>query len=163
MTSVVFYGAVLAYLLALVPAAVICARKRQWAMFFAGWLTFGLVWFVGAASGESRRTLGRGALVAVGAVLVLGAAYSRPGPVLGVDGGSLENSVGGRLLTGSGDCRHLSDGEWSCFRWDNQASGDISYRVHVNRLGCWHGVKAGLPWSAGRGRISGCVHLDDYF
>jgi hypothetical protein len=45
--SVVASGAVLVYLPALIPAAVICCRKRQWLMFGAGFLTFGLVWLVG--------------------------------------------------------------------------------------------------------------------
>ena len=58
MVAVLAYGFVLAYLLAVLPAAAICARKRRWAMLFAGFLTFGLVWCIGAAAGESRRTLG---------------------------------------------------------------------------------------------------------
>ena len=164
MLSVVFYGMVIVYLLALLPVAVICCRKNQWLMFAAGWLTFGLVWFVGAASGESRRTVGRVALGSVVAILVVGVAWARPAPLLGVDGGSLQASVSGHTLNGSGSCRHLSDGawQWECSRWDNRSSGDVTYRVHVNRLGCWHGVESWGPKRVGPGRISGCVHLEDY-
>jgi hypothetical protein len=164
MTSVVFYGVLFVYLLALIPAAVICCRKRQWLMFAAGWLTLGLVWFVGVASGESRRTLGYDALALIAAVLVIGAAYSHPAPVLGVDGGSLQASVSGFAPGGGGECRHLGAGgwQWECSRWDNQASGLAAYRVHVNRLGCWHGVEFGARRSTEGTRISGCVHLDDY-
>ena len=164
MLAVAIYGAVLVYLLLLLPAAVVCCRKQQWLMFAAGWLTFGLVWFVGAASGESRRTVGRVALAAVVAALLLGVAWARPGALLGVDGGSLQASVAGHGLGVSGSCRHLSEGawQWECLRWDNQSSGDVPFRVHVNRLGCWHGVEAWGAGKAGAGRISGCVHLEDY-
>ena len=162
MTEVIVFGAIVVYLLALIPAAVICCRKRQWAMFFAGWLTFGLVWCIGAASGESRRTLGRAAVAIVAAVLVVGVAYSRPAPVLGVNGASLGRSVSTRLLPGDGECRHLSAAEWSCPRWDSAASGDVIYRVHVNRMGCWHGVESDVPAKFRHDQIVGCVHLDDY-
>ncbi len=164
MASVVIYGAVLLYLATLIPAAVICCRKGQWLMFAAGWLTFGLVWYVGAASGESRRTLLRVGAAAVVAVLVLGVAWARPATLLGVDGGSLQASVLGHSLGETGKCRHLSDGawQWECLREDFESSSDVPYRVHVNRLGCWHGVESWGPERAGPGRISGCVHLEDY-
>ena len=164
MLSVIVYGAVLVYLLALPPAAVICIRKGQALMFAAGWLTLGLVWLVGAASGESRRTVGRVALGAAVAVILVGVAWTRPGAVLGVDGGSLQASVAGHGLGGSGSCRHLPEGawQWECLHRDNESSGKVPYRVHVNRLGCWHGVEDWGSGRAGPGRISGCVHLEDY-
>jgi hypothetical protein len=38
------------WLVAVIPAAVITALKEQWLLFATGFLTLGMVWFVGAAS-----------------------------------------------------------------------------------------------------------------
>jgi hypothetical protein len=164
MLSVVIYGVALVYLLALIPAAAICICKGQWLMFFAGWLTFGLVWFIGAGAGESRRRLGIAALGLTAAVLALGVFGVRPAPLMGVDGRSLQASVGSLLLTGGGECRHLADGDWQweCWRWDNQSSGSVPYQVHVNGLGCWHAVETWGDGRTGPGRIAGCLHIEDY-
>jgi hypothetical protein len=162
---VALYGIGLVYLLALVPAAVICLRKGLVAMFFAGWLTLGLVWLIGAMSGESRRILGVVALGALVAAIVLGAFGARPAPVLGMNGEALESSFGNGnyFLGGPESCGHRPDGSWRCSRWDSQFSGTVSYRVDVNGLGCWHAVRVGPPGEGSPARLSGCVHLGNYF
>jgi hypothetical protein len=161
---VALYGIGLVYLLALLPAAVICLHKGLFAMFFAGWLTLGLVWLIGAASGESRRTLGIVALVALVAALILGAFGARPAPVLGLNGEALGSSFGsGSFVGGPRSCRHHADGSWMCTRRDNQYSGTLRYRVEVNGLGCWHTVRIGPPGEGSPAPLSGCVHLGNYF
>jgi hypothetical protein len=161
--AVIVYGLVLAYLLALIPAAVLCCRKGQWGMFFAGWLTFGLVWFVGAASDESRRTLLLGAAGVLILAVVLGAFGARPAPVLGIDGSTLQRSVGGELANGrQSGCEREAGRDWKCFRYDDSASSWLGVRVHVNSMGCW---KADGPASTVReagGRDRGCIFLSDY-
>jgi hypothetical protein len=120
--EIVIYGVVLVWLIGLLPAAIVTCLKGHWAMFAAGLLTLGLVWFLGAlaaaeldstwarrryseedrarASGDARhrrpwRTLGITAAVAFVAIVVFGTFGARPAPVLGVNGGALEHSVGG--------------------------------------------------------------------
>jgi hypothetical protein len=153
----------LTYLLALIPGAVLCLHKGQFGMFFAGWLTFGLVWLIGAGSGESRRTLGIVALVALVSAVVLGVFGARPAPVLGLNGEALESSVGNlSFLTGDRPCLHRPDGSWSCTHWDNQLSGVVSFRVEVDGLGCWHAIQVGPDGEGSSARLSGCVHLGNY-
>ena len=160
---VALYGTGLVYLLALVPAAVICLRKGQFAILFAGCLTLGLVWIIGATAGESRRTLGIVALVALGAAIVLGVFGARPAPVLGVNGEALESSIGnGSFFGGPKSCGRRA-GVWTCGRWDSQLSGTVSYRVHLNGFGCWHAERVGPPGEGSPARLTGCVHLGNYF
>jgi hypothetical protein len=161
---VALYGIGLVYLLALAPAAVICCFKERWGMFFLGWLTFGLAWIIGALSGEPRRRLGVVALVTLAAVLVLGAFGARPAPVLGLDGETLESSVGnGIWFYNFKSCDRLPDGGWRCGRWDSQYSGERTYRVDVDGFGCWHAERLGPQGDrATPEQLSGCVHLGNY-
>ncbi|HEX3737880.1 MAG TPA: hypothetical protein VHV53_10090, partial [Solirubrobacterales bacterium] len=127
------YGVGLLWLLALLPAMVACVVKRQWAMLFAGFLTFGVVWFIGAAAGESRRRLALAAAALLALAVVLGAFGARPAPVLGMDGASLESSVARGLEWRP--CKHRPDGTWTCVRQElEQSGGTVAYRVDVDGL-----------------------------
>jgi hypothetical protein len=159
MLAVVAYGVVLVYLLGSVPVICVCILKGEWAMIFAGFLTFGLVWWIGAAAGESRRRLGIVAAMLACAVLGVGVVAGRPGQFFGVGGRSLERSVGG-TGSGVGPCRNLGGREWSCVR--SIASDYREYRVRVSPLGCWRGVEEAGKRLIGTHRIAGCVHIDDY-
>jgi hypothetical protein len=163
MAAAVIYSIFLLWLLALVPAAIVCLVKRRWLMFVAGFLTFGLVWFVGAASGESRRTLVLGGLAALAVAILLGGFGARPAPVLGIDGGSLQRSFGGELAVGDRDgCTHLSGRDWRCFRYDPSGSSWIAFRVQVSGMGCWSVGSLGR-WAADvGGPTRGCIYLSDY-
>jgi hypothetical protein len=188
--EIVIYGVVLVWLVGLLPAAIVTCLKGHWAMFAAGLLTLGLVWFLGALaaaeldstwarrrygekerariSGDARhrrpwRTLGITAAVALVAIVVLGTFGARPAPVLGVNGGALEHSVGGSPLFEPPACKRIDGGEWICSHWDDQFSSTVGYRVEVGSLGCWHAVRAGPAGEGIAKRLSGCVALSDYF
>lgn len=90
----------------------------------------------------------------IAAVLLLGLVGARPTMVLGVDGHALQNSVGGLFVGGGCD---QSARTWSCRRYDDQFSGTVSYRVSVNRLGCWKAIRVRPPGEGSKKRISGCV------
>lgn len=86
----------------------------------------------------------------------------RPSAVLGVDGAALQNSVGG-FFGPSTPCRTLDDGAWSCGHPDRQMSGDVSYRVKVNGLGCWQATRDGYAGEGGSPKhLSGCVTILDF-
>jgi hypothetical protein len=149
-----------------------------------------MVWFVGAASlaepgswwaarfyddrklaraahperypGSARTTAAAiGSIVLTIAVLGLFAAY--PSPILGVDGKSLQYSVGGPAASGSLEpCRHEAAGTWACRRWDNQSSGAVDYRVTVGPLGCWAAMRVGGPGEGSPRRLSGCITIRDH-
>lgn len=84
--------------------------------------------------------------------------------MLGVDGKVLQSSVGNSSMFGPDSCTHASGGDWICSRWDNQFSGTVPYRVHVNGLGCWSATRTSRY--AGEGgsakHFSGCVRLLDF-
>jgi hypothetical protein len=157
----IVYGMLLAWLL----AGMICAADRRWAMFIAGFFTFGLAWIVGAVWGRPwRRLLAGAALVAVVAAL-FGGFGARPAPVLGLDSTTLQRSVGGELAAAKGEdsgCQRLAGRDWRCHRYDDSASSWLDYRVHVNSMGCWRADGRSparrIPNDADRG----CVHLSDY-
>ncbi len=121
------FGIALLWLLALIPAAVVTLLKDRFLYFLCGWITFGIVWFVGAFAlaapdswwartfyGEerlaratdpiryrrSRQTvvLSLGGVFAL--VVMLGLFAARPAPVLGVSGVALQRSVGGISFAG---------------------------------------------------------------
>jgi hypothetical protein len=154
----------------LIPAAVITCIKGHWAMLVAGFLTFGIVWFIGAASRglyeprRSRRETEIAVAALLAAVLVLGLFGVRPAPFLGYGGKQLEDSVGGGGILGfNSSCVHRRDGDWNCFRIEDGGSSDVEYRVHANEFGCWHVVPRGP--AARRGGPSpptGCIGLIDY-
>jgi hypothetical protein len=98
------------------------------------------------------------------AVAALGAFVMRPSPLLGVDGRSLESSVGnGSSLFGFQlePCTEKG-GEWRCSRWDDQMSSTVGYRVDVDGAGCWHATRIGPPGEGSDKRLSGCLWLFDY-
>lgn len=153
----------------MIPAAVITCIRGQWLYFWCGWLTLGIVWYVGALARKpeqppyERRRVAAALAATAAAFLALGLFGARPAAVLGVDGGSLQSSVGNDvLLDPPRDCER--EGRiWWCSRWDNQSSGTVSYRVKVNRVGCWQAVRIGYAGEGGSPKtISGCVNLYDF-
>lgn len=132
-------------------------------------MTLGIVWYIGALARKpdqppyERRQVAVAISVTAAAFLALGLFGARPAAVFGVDGGSLQSSVGNDLLLDPGrDCER-EGGAWTCWRWDNQSSGTVSYRVKANRFGCWSAVRVGYAGEEGsRKTISGCVTLYDF-
>lgn len=193
MLEVAVYGLVLLWLAALIPAAVITCLKNRWGLFALGWLTGGLLWFVGAAPlapadspwaqrfyDEEKRAraeqpygqesplsrVGVATALVLAVILVLGFFGSRPSPVLGLSGSALESSVGngGRLFGTLSPCDRMDGGTWTCPRWESQFSSQVSYRVKVDGMGCWTAKLIGGGVEGGGPRyLSGCVHLLDYF
>lgn len=190
MLEVVAYGVALLWLVALVPAAVITCLKQQWLLFGVGWLTGGLLWFVGAASlapasspwaqrfyggeklgraeeplrhGRQWRRVGLATATVTALVLALGVFGARPSPLLGVGGKALESSVGnGGVFLDAAPCDRINADTWTCARWDNQFSSTVAYRVKVDDFGCWKAAKVGPAGEGSARRLSGCVSLLDY-
>jgi hypothetical protein len=179
------------WLAAVIPAGVITALKRHWLYLVAGFLTLGTMWLVGAttlaapdswwaarfyddetARRATRRDAGPqpasvtaasiGSILAAIAVLLLFAAF--PSPILGVDGRSLEYSVGGPSFTGGPrPCEHRPDGTWFCRRWDSGGSSEADYRVAVDDFGCWTATREGDARGEGSPkRLSGCITIRDH-
>lgn len=138
--------------------------------FWFGWLTLGILWYIGALGRKPGQPAHEPRLVAgvlavsAAAFLALGLFGARPSAVLGVDGGSLQHSVGNSFIFGSESGCERSGRTWTCFRWDGGDSSDVPYRVKVNGMGCWQAVREG---SAGERdpakRVSGCITLYDVF
>jgi hypothetical protein len=157
-----------------VPAAIVCAIRGRWLYFWCGWVTLGIVWFIGALAREpenpsrDRRAVAAVAAGFIAAVLVLGLFGARPSPLLGLDGSVLQSSVGNGYFYGTADsCAPLRrgrvpDGGWLCGRYDAGFSGTVNYEVHSNGLGCWHAVRVGPPGEGSPERLSGCVNLYDF-
>jgi hypothetical protein len=150
-----------------IPALAVTVIRGRWLYFWCGWLTLGILWFVGAFAGgrddppPNPRTVAAILAAAVSAVLVFGLFGARPSPVLGLNGGALQGSVGGALLDSHG-CRPQPGGAWMCSRYDEGGSGTVSYVVRANGLGCWHATRVGGPGEGSSQRLSGCVTLYDY-
>jgi hypothetical protein len=187
-SQTLIYGTLCLWLLSLLPAAVVTALKDRWPLFLAGWLTLGLTWIVGAVSiaapaswwaqrlyGEKKlaqasdpvrhrrprsEAIAWAAAIAL-AIGLLGVLAARPSPILGIDGPSLQHSVGGSLLDRS-PCVRLPDGSWECAAYDHQLSGQVSYRVEVDGLGCWTATRAGAPGEGSPRHRSGCVTVIDH-
>jgi hypothetical protein len=152
-----------------IPAAVMTCARRRWLYFLCGWLTLGIVWYIGALGRnpdqpgyELRRVEIALAATAV-AFLALGLFGARPSTVLGVDGRSLQSSVGNDFLfEDSRACRH-EVAAWVCSRWESQLSSTVPYRVEVDDVGCWQAVRVGYGGEGGSPKtISGCVTLYDF-
>jgi hypothetical protein len=155
---------VLFWAVGVVPAGVITAVRGQWLLFWCGWLTLGILWFIGALapdpgaeSRDPRWVLAGPAIVA--AIVVLGVFGARPTPVLGLDGEALQASVASTTLNDA--CEPVAADAWTCQRWDSELSGAISYRVEANWKGCWHAVRES-PDNRSPKRLSGCVTFVDY-
>jgi hypothetical protein len=86
----------------------------------------------------------------------------RPAPILGISEGPLHSSVGGSVANES--CRHLHGQVWTCPRSEAQGgSGNVSYQVEVNGLGCWNAIRSGgYDPEAGPKRLSGCITIANY-
>ena len=113
---------------------------------------------------SSTHSRGRIALWVIGGLALLMALLLfswRPSPVLGVNGGALQQSVGG-FLSPSDSCDERWDGAWSCGRNDDQMSGSVEYRVEVDGLGCWNAIRVGSPGEGSRKNLSGCLTLFDF-
>ncbi len=151
-----------------IPAAVVTAIRGRWLLFFCGWLTLGVLWFVGALAPEPqgpprdpRWMLAPAAIVIV--ILVLGIFGARPAPVLGLDGETLQGSVGNSLLgVGDDSCEPAPGGAWKCSRFDVGYSSVVGYTVKTDWKGCWHAVLQGQPTEDSPKRLSGCVTLVNY-
>ena len=136
--------------------------------FWFGWLTLGILWYIGALARKpgqgpyQRREVAIVLTATAVAFLVLGFLGARPSPVLGLDGGVLQGSIGGNLIGPTSACQPLPDGGWRCSRYDDGFSGTVTYEVQANGLGCWHAVRIGGAGEGSRGRLSGCVTLYDY-
>lgn len=188
--DVLIYGAVALWLVAIIPAAVVTALKKLWLLYITGFFTLGMVWLVGAASlAESDswwakrfyderkreraahperypRSRRAGTAAAVGSILlsmvVLGLFAAYPSPILGVDGRSLEYSVGRASILDSKPCRKKGDGMWTCLRWDSGGSSALTYRVKVDSLGCWTAERLGTSSEGSRRALSGCITIRDH-
>jgi hypothetical protein len=159
---------VLLWLVGVVPAGVFTCLRGRWLLFWCGLPTGGALWFIGAlvpdpnASSRQRHQAAIGLGVTVGAFVVLGLFGARPTPVLGINGGALQNSVGALFLeAGSTGCER-KDGDWICSRYERELSGNVPYRVHVNRVGCWQGTRIGSWANRSPKEISGCASLVDF-
>ncbi|HWO82743.1 MAG TPA: hypothetical protein VNM38_03005 [Solirubrobacterales bacterium] len=167
--DLVFYGAVLLWAITVVPAAVACCLRGQWLYFWCGWLTLGIPWYIGALGRKPGQPAYEPRRIAVAlastaaAFLALGFFGARPATVLGVDGGSLQNSVGNSLIFDSPSGCGREGQAWSCSKWDSGSSGAVPYRVKVNDLGCWQAVRVGYGGEGGSPkRLSGCVTRYDF-
>jgi hypothetical protein len=153
------YGVAVVWLL----AAVVCCLRRQWLLFICGFFTFGLAWFVGAVAGSTFRRVAVGAGAVAIVAIVLGAFAARPAPVLGIDGASLQRSVGGRLAEAGGvGCKALSGPRWRCYQYDDSGGGWLAVPVRVNGRGCWRATDRTRRSPDVEGENRGCVHLGDY-
>jgi len=136
--------------------------------FWFGWLTLGLLWYIGALARKPGQDpyepwrVGIALAAYAAAFLSLGLFGARPSPVLGLDGGALQGSIGGNLIGPSNACQPRPDGGWRCSHYDDGFSGTVAYEVHANGLGCWHAVRVGGAGEGSSKRLSGCVTLYDY-
>jgi len=154
--GILFYGTLIGYLAGLVPAAILMARRKSWAYFWAGFITLGLAWYFGAS--QILDVKARSVLIVAGCLFLIGFICARPAVILGVDGETLQTSVGTFMTEGS-ECLARGD-DWVCDRYDMAASGGIPYLVKVDRLGCWDG-RSLTPVYGGELKIEGCVNVID--
>jgi hypothetical protein len=172
--EVLKWGLFLFWLLGLIPAAIVCGVRGRWGLFAAGFVTFGLTWFLGSVVGLWKgwplRPLrsGLAATAVLTVVLALGVLGVRPGGLFGVDAGALATSFDGHSIFGgqSHGCEAVGGNEWICYSWDDQHSGTVASRIHLNDVGCWREKPYGDgPIGKFEGvdeHRRGCVHLDDY-
>lgn len=186
--EVPLFGVLLLWLLSVLPAAVITLAKGRYLMFACGWVTFGVAWIIAAvALAEPRSTWARrfygperlaraadpvrhtrprrvvlgwvgGTVAAIG---FLGLFAARPAPVVGINGGALQRSVGESPFFPP--CRRDGDSSWICHRntVGDPHSGGVPHRVFVDTLGCWRATRIGHKGAVGRSPATGCVRLSD--
>lgn len=161
--TVLFYGLVIGYALALIPAMVCVAYRRRWIYLATGFVTLGFAWIIGSfqSPGVPKRIV----LGIVAAIVLIGVFSARPAVFVGVDGDSLQNSVGG-ITAFSQTCREAGD-DWLCWKYDDTISGDRGYKVAVDWTGCWSGQVVRYGNEPTRliedPTIEGCVTLVDLF
>lgn len=187
LAEVMVYGLIWSYLLGLVPAFVISALKDNWVLVMAGFITFGITWFVGATrqaepdswwagrcypqgSGSGSTEMPefrkgrrrRGLAIAASAIVLVGVLAARPSLVIGTDADSLQRSVGG-FVSFERACLPRSDETWTCFAYDYGLSAEAAYRTDVDRAGCWtaRSVHTGRLAPAEK-ELSGCVTAFDH-
>jgi hypothetical protein len=166
--DVLFYGAAFFWMLTVVPAGVVTCIRGQWLYFWFGWLALGALWYIGALARKpdqdsyEPRQVGVVLMASAAAFLALALFGARPSPVLGLNGGALQGSIGGNLIGPSNACQPHPDGGWGCSRYDDGFSGTVSYEVHSNGLGCWQAVRVGGAGEGSRTRLSGCATLYDF-
>jgi hypothetical protein len=188
LVSVLIVAGVIVYLASLLPAAIVTFLKGRYLIFAAGFLTFGLAWFpaaLGLAPPESwwakhvydERQRARAEnperyprtgwpvrpyLIAIGgSILAIALFMLLPTPLVGVDGRALGYSVS---VLSDDACQHGPHDAWICPYFPAGGSGNVSYRVTVNRLGCWTGTRLGhgpVEGDAPR-EISGCISILDH-
>ena len=154
----------------MIPAAVVCVIRGQWTYFWFGWLTLGILWYIGALARKpgqgsyEPRQVAIALVASAAAFLALGLFGARPSPVLGLDRHALQSSIGGESLPGfSGrGCERGPDGAWRCARHDEGFSGSVLYAVRSNGLGCWHAVRVGSAGEGSPRRLEGCVTLFNF-
>jgi hypothetical protein len=137
-------------------------------LFWCGWLTGGILWFIGALvpdegdSPRQRRLASIGLGAAVAALFVLGLLGARPAPVLGVNGNVLGSSVGGigLLSVEKEDC--WRDDGWVCSVYDGQLSSTVIYRVQVKWTGCWQATRVGPSEGSSPKKLEGCASLVNF-
>jgi hypothetical protein len=188
--EVLVFGAFWVWLLGAFPAAVVTVLKERWLLFMAGWLTFGVTWFLGAIpladprSGWARHLYDEEKLAraddpahhprptrttvlwlggSAALILVVGLLAARPAPIVGVDGKALQYSVEGASPFDNRPCPHEEDGTWTCSRHDSGYSSTVAYRVKVGGLGCWQAVRTGPAGEGSPRRLSGCITVWDQF
>lgn len=186
--EILAFGLASAWLLGLIPAALVSILKGRLLFFAVGWILFGITWFIGAlalaepGSWWARRFYGEGRAAraadpirhrrparvtalwlggGIAAVLLLGLLTARPTPLTGVDGEALQFSVGGALGPSSEPCVHLADGSWRCHAYDREVSSGVPYTVRTHGLGCWTAVPSGPGGESVARRRSGCVTIVD--
>lgn len=188
-SEALLYGVFWIWLLGLIPAAVVSVLKGRLLLFAAGFITFGITWFIGAIPladsssewarrfyGEKRmaraadpirnpRPAGTTALWLSGSaalVLVVGLFAARPAPIVGVDGEALQYSVGSSNLDFSSEpCQPGDGGIWTCRAYDDDASGTVLYEVKVGDLGCWQAARAEWPGAGAPKPLTGCLTFWD--
>lgn len=151
------------------PAAVFTALRGRWLLFWCGWLTGGILWFIGALvpdegdSPRDRRLASIALGAAVAALLVLGLFGARPAPVLGMNGNVLQSAVGGVdvLSFEKEDC--WRDDGWVCSVYDGQLSSTVLYRVDVGWTGCWEATRIGSSAGGSPQKLEGCATLVNFF
>jgi hypothetical protein len=140
-----------------IPAGVVTALKGRWTIYGGEEMERA------AVPDRDRRSPRLVALWIVGAlaaVLVLGFGTARPSAVFGLSGTALQNSVDS--LAGERSCDRQAERVWICAAYDDQFSGTVSYRLDINRLGCWRATRVGSPGEGSRKQMSGCVTALDY-
>lgn len=159
--TVLFYGLIIGYVLILIPAMLCVGLRRQWVYFAAGFVTLGFAWVIGCfqSPGIPKRVV----LGVVSAIVLIGVFSARPAVFVGVDGESLQNSVGG-IVSFSDSCRKAGE-DWLCWKYDDSISGDRGYKVEVDWTGCWQGRvqrHVNEPMDAiSDPTVDGCVTLVD--